>query len=121
VLRAPLSALQDYTTLTTPPSPDLLAVGPDDSLLTGSREGKMFRISPSGEVSVLASGYQQPCGLAFDAANRRLFIADHNADTTNGPLITPDQSGRVMCLCLETQERRTPQHHGAGRTSSAPG
>ncbi|PTL76267.1 hypothetical protein [Vitiosangium sp. GDMCC 1.1324] len=84
VYRAPLAAPQDYTTLATLPSPDLLAVGPGGSLLTGSREGKVFRIAPSGEVGVLASGYQQPRGLAYDAENKRLFIADHDGDTSNG-------------------------------------
>ncbi|ATB37741.1 hypothetical protein CYFUS_003166 [Cystobacter fuscus] len=84
VYRAPLASPQDYTTHAALPSPDLLAVGPRGSLLTGSREGKVFSIAPSGEVSVLASGYQQPRGLAYDAENQRLFIADHDGDDSNG-------------------------------------
>ncbi|EAU69041.1 hypothetical protein STIAU_8678 [Stigmatella aurantiaca DW4/3-1] len=84
VYRAPLASPQEYTLHADLPSPDLLAVGPGGSLLTGSREGKVFQISPSGEVGVLAAGYQQPRGLAYDAENRRLFIADHDGDTSNG-------------------------------------
>jgi DNA-binding beta-propeller fold protein YncE len=84
VYRAPLASPQEYTTHAALPSPDLLALGPGGSLLTGSREGKVFQIGASGEVSVLAAGYQQPRGLAYDAENRRLFIADHDGDTSNG-------------------------------------
>jgi sugar lactone lactonase YvrE len=84
VYRAPLASPQQYTTYATLPSPDLLALGPDGALLTGSREGKVFRISATGEVSVLTAGYQQPRGLAYDADNRRLFLADHDGDTSNG-------------------------------------
>ena len=84
IYRAPLASPQEYTTYATLPSPDLLALGPDGSLLTGSREGKVFRITSSGEVRVLAAGFQQPHGLAYDAENRRLFIADHDGDTSNG-------------------------------------
>ncbi|WP_434380477.1 SMP-30/gluconolactonase/LRE family protein [Melittangium boletus] len=84
VYRAPLASPQDYTTYATLPNPDLLALGPDGSLLTGSRQGQVFRIHPSGDIRVLASGFQQPRGLAFDADNRRLFLADHDGDTSNG-------------------------------------
>ncbi|MFE8595483.1 NHL repeat-containing protein [Archangium violaceum] len=84
VYRSSLAAPQDYTAYASLPSPDLLAVGPGGLLLTGSREGKVFSIAPTGEVAVLASGYQQPHGLAYDAENKRLFIADHDGDTSNG-------------------------------------
>ncbi|MFE8595481.1 SMP-30/gluconolactonase/LRE family protein [Archangium violaceum] len=84
VYRAPLAAPQEYTTYATLPSPDLLAVGPGGLLLTGSRQGKVFSIAPTGEVAVMASGYQEPHGLAYDEENKRLFIADHDGDTSDG-------------------------------------
>lgn len=84
VYRAPLSAPQDAVPYATLSKPDLLAVGPGGALLAGSREGKVFRIAPTGEVSVLLDGYQQPRGLAYDAEHRRLFVADHDGNATDG-------------------------------------
>ena len=84
VYRAPLASPKDYTTYATVTAPDLLAVGPNGLLLTGSRDGKVYSIDTAGGVGVLASGYQQPRGLAYDADNKRLFIADHDGDTSNG-------------------------------------
>lgn len=84
IYRSTLADPQNYTTYATLSSPDLLAVGPNGLLMTGSREGKVYSIDTSGTVGVLASGYQQPRGLAYDAENKRLFIADHDGDTSNG-------------------------------------
>ncbi|CAM4195272.1 SMP-30/gluconolactonase/LRE family protein [Corallococcus exiguus] len=89
VYRSPLSAPSQLVAFATLNSPDLLAVGPNDTLLTGSRDGTVLSIRQSGEVSVLAGGFQQPHGLAYDAKNKRLFIADHDgtpADGTNHTL-----------------------------------
>jgi sugar lactone lactonase YvrE len=89
VYRSPLSAPSQLVPFATLNSPDLLAVGPNDTLLTGSRDGTVLSIRQSGEVSVLAGGFQQPHGLAYDAKNKRLFIADHDgtpADGTNHTL-----------------------------------
>lgn len=84
VHKAPLSMPSQYTTLATIANADLLHVGPNGSLLMGSRDGKVFQISSSGAVSELSNGYQQVHGIAWDEANKRLFIADHDGDPTNG-------------------------------------
>ncbi|MBN8470323.1 hypothetical protein JYJ95_27770 [Corallococcus exiguus] len=89
VYRSPLSAPSQLVAFATLNSPDLLAVGPNDTLLTGSRDGTVLSIRQTGEVSVVAGGFQQPHGLAYDAKNKRLFIADHDgtpADGTNHTL-----------------------------------
>ncbi|MCP3099255.1 hypothetical protein LZ198_10270 [Myxococcus sp. K15C18031901] len=85
IYRSPLSNPSELTTLATITEPDLLALGPGGALLTGTRTGQVLRISTTdGATSVLASGYQQVHGIAYDAANRRLFVADHDGDETNG-------------------------------------
>ncbi|RKG76760.1 YncE family protein [Corallococcus terminator] len=84
VYRSPLSNPSQIVPFATLSSPDLLAQGPGDTLLTGSRDGTVLSIRPSGEVSVLAGGFQQPHGIAYDAKNQRIFVADHDGDPTNG-------------------------------------
>ncbi|RYZ40763.1 MAG: hypothetical protein EOO71_14755 [Myxococcaceae bacterium] len=84
VYRSPLSNPSQLVPFATLSSPDLLAQGPGDTLLTGSRDGTVLSIRPSGEVSVLAGGFQQPHGIAYDAKNKRIFVADHDGDPTNG-------------------------------------
>ncbi|MCY1022957.1 hypothetical protein [Pyxidicoccus sp. MSG2] len=85
VYRSPLARPAELQTLATLTEPDLLALGPNGVLLTGTRQGTVIGITTSnGETSVLASGFQQVRGTAYDAANRRLFIADHDGDETNG-------------------------------------
>ncbi|MBZ4377357.1 hypothetical protein [Corallococcus sp. AS-1-6] len=84
VYRAPLSAPSQLVAFATLNSPDLLAVGPNDTLLTGSRDGTVLSIRQTGEVSVVAGGFQEPHGLAWDAKNKRLFIADHDGTPEDG-------------------------------------
>ncbi|AGC41523.1 hypothetical protein MYSTI_00164 [Myxococcus stipitatus DSM 14675] len=85
VYRSPLSNPSALSTLATITEPDLLALGPGGALLTGTRQGTVLRISTTdGTTSALATGFQQVRGLAYDAANRRLFAADHDRDESNG-------------------------------------
>ncbi|MBZ4330860.1 hypothetical protein [Corallococcus sp. AS-1-12] len=84
VYRTPLSAPSQLVAFATLNSPDLLAVGPHDTLLTGSRDGTVLSIRQTGEVSVVAGGFQEPHGLAWDAKNKRLFIADHDGTPEDG-------------------------------------
>jgi hypothetical protein len=89
VYRSPLSNPSQLVAFATLNSPDLLTLGPNNLLLTGSRDGTVLSIRQDGTVSVIASGFQQPHGLAYDAKNKRLFIADHDgtpADGTNHTL-----------------------------------
>jgi hypothetical protein len=84
ILKAPLSAPQRYAVFATVDGPDLLSAGPDASLFTGSTGGNLFRISASGDASVFESGFQQVRGSAYDPTNRRIFVADHDADESDG-------------------------------------
>ncbi|MCP3063261.1 hypothetical protein LXT21_31235 [Myxococcus sp. K38C18041901] len=85
VYRSSLAAPAELTTLATITEPDLLSVGPNGTLLTGTRQGTVLSISTrDGATSALATGFQQVRGLAYDEANRRIFAADHDDDETNG-------------------------------------
>ena len=66
-------------------SPDLLTTTPDGTVFVGSTTGSVFRVSADGSsVTAFAAGFQQTRGLAYDAANRRLFVADHDASPADG-------------------------------------
>lgn len=84
ILKAPRSNPSAYQVLATVATPDLLAEGPDGSIFTGSTGGNLYRITATGEASVFASGFQQVRGVAYDPTNRRLFVADHDGDESNG-------------------------------------
>lgn len=66
------------------PEPDLLCGGPDDTLFTGGAGGEVRQISLGGEVTVFASGFRAARGVAYDAANGRLFVVDHDGDEADG-------------------------------------
>ena len=69
---------------------DLLTATADGTLFFGGRGGKLFRVNgTTGAVTTLAAlntdadpGRLQVRGVAYDAANRRLFVAVHSTDTT---------------------------------------
>lgn len=65
------------TRLAALPSVDLLAALPDGSLVTGGGPA-ISRISPAGEVTTVAAGFEQVRGVAYDAARARLFFIDHS-------------------------------------------
>ncbi len=66
-------------------SPDLLTVTPDGTVFVGSTTGNVYRVSADGSsVTVFQGGFQQTRGLAYDAENRRLFVADHDATPADG-------------------------------------
>lgn len=67
-------------TFTTLDGIDLMTAAPDGSLFFGGSGGRLFRIDAKGETSVLASGWPKMMGVAYDAANRRLFVAVAAAD-----------------------------------------
>jgi DNA-binding beta-propeller fold protein YncE len=63
-------------------SPVAVAPGPDGGVfLADSVLGKVFLLSDRGRPTgvVLQEGLEQPVGLAFDAATRRLYVADSAA------------------------------------------
>ncbi|HEY1097972.1 MAG TPA: hypothetical protein VGF99_03550 [Myxococcota bacterium] len=66
------------------PSADLLSAGPDGALFTGSKDGDVLRIDSAGAFTIVASDFQEVRGTAYDAVNRRLFVADHDGDEGDG-------------------------------------
>ncbi len=50
---------------------------PDGALLTGGGTD-VLRISPTGEVSAIFTGFEQVRGLAYDAELQRLFLVEHS-------------------------------------------
>ncbi len=59
------------------PAADLLCDGPNGSLFSGGADGNVRAIDASGAVTVFATGFAQARGVAYDAKNGRLFIANH--------------------------------------------
>lgn len=84
VLVAPLDSPMDYEVLAAVAGPDLVAAGPDGSLFTGSSDGSLYRIEANGDAAVFETGFQQVRGVAYDPTNRRLFVADHDGDESDG-------------------------------------
>jgi hypothetical protein len=90
---APLAMPQGFKTLSTKLTPDLLSVGPAGSIFSGSPTGVVYEINTStGTFNTLftAGGTLQARGTAYDAANKRLFVAEHDSsDVANYIEIVP--------------------------------
>jgi len=84
ILAAPLADLASHTVFASFPGPDLLASGPAGSLLSGSKSGSLYQVSAEGAASVLESDFDQVRGVAYDPTNRRVFVAEHDADGEDG-------------------------------------
>ena len=70
-------------TFTTLDGIDLMTAAPDGTLFFGGSGGKLFRISPTGTTTVLASGWPKMMGVSYDQGNRRLFVAVAAADANS--------------------------------------
>lgn len=84
ILKAPLASPATYTVFATVATPDLLAAGPNGDLFVGGAAGSLYRVSANGQVSLFKGGFQTVRGVAYDAKNRRVFVADHDDDESNG-------------------------------------
>lgn len=84
VVRAPVASPADLVAVAQLPAPDLLCEGPDGTFFTGGKDGSVRQIQGGGQFSELAGGFQEVRGVAYDAANRRLFIADHDGTEADG-------------------------------------
>lgn len=78
IFKAPLASLDKLAALTTIPAPDLLCDGPNGAMFTGSKTGSVRQIAADGTFDIVASGFQEVRGVAYDPANKRLFLADHD-------------------------------------------
>jgi DNA-binding beta-propeller fold protein YncE len=70
---APLTASDVFANVT---APDLLAASPDGTLYTKCGEHGLCRFSKTGEPTVLADDFDEPRGVAVDAAHKRLVAVD---------------------------------------------
>jgi sugar lactone lactonase YvrE len=84
IVKVTLGASTSSTAFAQAMSPDLISTGPNGDFFTGSKVGNVYRISSTGAVSNFATGLQQPRGVVYDAANQRVFVADHDGDPSNG-------------------------------------
>src|SRR5581483_5009830 len=80
ILKCTLPACSDKAQFAALASPDLLSLGPNGSFFSGSPDGNVYQVSAAGQVQSVGT-FQQPRGTAYDAANKRLFIADHSGTT----------------------------------------
>jgi DNA-binding beta-propeller fold protein YncE len=95
----PLEGAQPpYRVYASLPSPDTLTEGPNGSLITGQfkplADGgapQLRQVFADGGVSVLHPEAQlaRPLGVAYDAKNRRVFVADSNGTTIRTIKILP--------------------------------
>jgi hypothetical protein len=58
--------------------PRLLAAGPAGSIFVGSSSGDVYRIDADGSASTFQTGLREVRGVAYDAGERRLFIAERD-------------------------------------------
>lgn len=69
----------DHALLATVPAPDLMTAS-DTEVFVSSRDGSVYAVTASGDVRTIASELGGlPRGLAWDAADRELFVAVHGA------------------------------------------
>jgi len=70
--------------------PEDIAEGPDGLLYVTTKGGAVVSVDRSGAVATIASGMKELRGVAFDGANRRLFVAEHDpAGTAHAIHILP--------------------------------
>ena len=89
-VRATPATLADgkiIATFTTLDGIDLMTAAADGTLFFGGSGGKLFRVSPQGATSVIASGLPKIKGVAYDERNRRLFAAVAAADASSQPSV----------------------------------
>lgn len=63
------------------PSADIVCPGPNGTIFSGGSDGNVRQISTDGTTTVFAGGFQAARGVAYDATNKRLFVADHGSSS----------------------------------------
>jgi hypothetical protein len=59
------------------PSCDQLTLLPNGDLVTGGKAGAVYRVTPAGAVTPIASGFAEIRGSAYDPTGKRLFFVEH--------------------------------------------
>jgi hypothetical protein len=73
----PTASPSQVTVFANIPGPDLLCAGPNGTVFTGGG-AEARQVSAGGQVTNVGTGFMSVRGVAYDAANKRLFIADHD-------------------------------------------
>jgi len=84
ILVAPIATPAPMTVFSHLAEPDLLAAGPNGSLLTGGAGGVLYRVNANGTAVVIRTGFHQIRGVAYDATHHRAFVADHSGGDREG-------------------------------------
>ncbi len=82
IFASPLDGSTAPTVFATLTGPDLMCVGPSGSLFSGSTGDSVYQISSGGDVTAFQGGFNATRGVAYDAVNSRLFVAEHVASGT---------------------------------------
>ncbi|HVK65689.1 MAG TPA: hypothetical protein VM694_14500 [Polyangium sp.] len=84
VYRASITNPAELAVIAQLTGPDLLTTGPNGTFFTGGKDGSVRQIIGGGNWSEFASGFQEVRGVAYDAENKRLFLADHDGIEEDG-------------------------------------
>ena len=68
------------------PGAHLLTLLPNGDLVTGGKRGAVYRVTPRGDVKIIADGFEQVRGTAYDPAGKRLFVVEHSAASSHHTL-----------------------------------
>jgi sugar lactone lactonase YvrE len=66
--------------------PDLVTMLPCGAAVVGSRAGTLYRVTPGGEVTTIATDFEQVRGTAYDPVGKRLFVVEHSVATSRHQL-----------------------------------
>jgi sugar lactone lactonase YvrE len=86
ISKTPLASPGTLTTVASLPDADLLCAGPNGSIFSGGADGNVRQIDSSGNVTVFATGFTAARGVAYDAVNKRLFVANHVGATSSNTI-----------------------------------
>jgi hypothetical protein len=89
VYEQPVAAAGSGTVFTDADGPDLMSPGPGSSFFSGSTAGDVYQFMPDGTVVNFQTGFTETRGMAYDAANQRLFVAEHTGSDVNALHIFP--------------------------------
>ncbi|MCA9216844.1 MAG: hypothetical protein KDB27_27430 [Planctomycetales bacterium] len=114
-------------------APDNVRIGPDGYLyITEDRpspNSRVVRVAPDGTFSVLATGFGQASGMAFDPSNGDMYIAEQDFSrvwriefsSVPEPSLIPIwcAGGLLIGICFMVKERKTESKTPAERYLSA--
>lgn len=84
--RASIGAPSEYTHFADLPDADLITLGSKGSIFAAAADGTVRQVDASGNVSSFATGFAAVRGVAYDDANRRLFLVNHTGTSGSNTL-----------------------------------